>query len=424
MFTGFATENTPAIQVWDFSYSYASSTAIRSIALADDCSPIQYFKTGGSTTNIRVYLPSAPVEGRQIKIINNTFGALNAQKINIYSSDITDGSSALVVIGPGQTIDFCYSRYFASPSTGTNSSGWITLSQSPLGAYNSGSAFLGGSNNSSNQTNNALVGGNGNTTTQGNCAAVGGTGNNVNGSNSAVVSGYSNTASGAQSAVVAGNGNTASGSDSAVVGGISNSVSGNGSNAFGGFQANVSGVYAAVIAANQATANSNSSIVLGGSSGTTRSIQGNVIFSASSNPVQQLSGAQQLGFLLLGKQTTDATSTVLCTTAGAGTTTNQLILPNNSAYYVRGSVIANVTGGGDTSSWTFQGAIKRGANAASTTLVAAITPTLVAQDSGAATWTVAVTANTTTGGLAVTVTGAAATTIRWVCKIETTEVTF
>jgi hypothetical protein len=37
---------------------------------------------------------------------------------------------------------------------------------------------------------------------------------------------------------------------------------------------------------------------------------------------------------------------------------------------------------------------------------------------------VAVTADTTNGGIAVTVTGAAATTIRWVCKINTTEMTY
>jgi hypothetical protein len=57
-------------------------------------------------------------------------------------------------------------------------------------------------------------------------------------------------------------------------------------------------------------------------------------------------------------------------------------------------------------------------------LVAAVTPTVIAQDVGAATWVLAITADTTNGGIAVTVTGQAATTIRWVTKIETTEVTF
>jgi hypothetical protein len=57
-------------------------------------------------------------------------------------------------------------------------------------------------------------------------------------------------------------------------------------------------------------------------------------------------------------------------------------------------------------------------------LVAAVTPIVIAQDVAAATWVLAITADTTNGGIAVTVTGAAATTIRWVSRIETTEVTF
>ena len=135
-------------------------------------------------------------------------------------------------------------------------------------------------------------------------------------------------------------------------------------------------------------------------------------------------GSSQTAILVLAKQTTDATATILTSDLGAATTTNQVILPNNSAYYVRGSIIAGVTGAGNTSSWTFQGTIKRGANAASTALVGAMTATLVTQDAGASTWAVSLTADTTNGGLAVTVTGQAATTIRWVCKIETTEMTY
>jgi hypothetical protein len=45
-------------------------------------------------------------------------------------------------------------------------------------------------------------------------------------------------------------------------------------------------------------------------------------------------------------------------------------------------------------------------------------------DAGAVTWVVALTADTTNGGLAITVTGQAATTIRWVAQIRTTEMTY
>jgi hypothetical protein len=66
----------------------------------------------------------------------------------------------------------------------------------------------------------------------------------------------------------------------------------------------------------------------------------------------------------------------------------------------------------------------RGANAASTVLIDTPSVNRVAASSGASAWVVAVTADTTNGGLAVTVTGAASTTIRWVCRAETCEVTF
>lgn len=128
--------------------------------------------------------------------------------------------------------------------------------------------------------------------------------------------------------------------------------------------------------------------------------------------------------MVLGRQTTDATPTTLCSDANATATTNQLTLANNAASYVRGSVIANVTGGGNTKAWTFEGAIKRGANAAATSIVGTFSINVIAQDAGASAWTIALSADTTNGALQVQVTGQAATTIRWVCKLETTEVTF
>ena len=88
MFTGFASENTPAIQVWDFAVTTANAFgAAGSVSLRDDCAPIQYFKTGGNSSTIQVYLPSAPIEGKQIKIIK-PFGVfielsqIDASKLN------------------------------------------------------------------------------------------------------------------------------------------------------------------------------------------------------------------------------------------------------------------------------------------------------------------------------------------------------
>ena len=218
--------------------------------------------------------------------------------------------------------------------------------------------------------------------------------------------------------------NTASGSYSAVVGGTGNTASGNYSFVAGATDSTASGSFSAILGGSTNIANALVSAVVGGNSATTRAIVGNFVYSASNGPIAQNSGRQQLATLLLGRETTDATATRLTSNASGAGTTNQVILPNNSAYTFQGTCIANVTGGGNTSGWKFEGVIKRGANAASTALVAAVTPTVIAQDVGAVTWVLAVTADTTNGGIKVEVTGAAATTIRWVAQIETTEVTF
>jgi len=411
MFTGFASENTPAIQVWDFFRPFASTSAYRQVGLADDCAPIQFFRTGAASNEIQVYLPTAPIEGKQIKIINSRYAA-NAQRLLIVASDANQNGTFSIVayIGPGQTIDFCYSKNCISfgVSAGTAATGWISLNQSFVGSPNAHSVVSGGLNSAAIGVSSFVGGGDTCLASGGQSFSGGGSSNTASSSNAAVVGGNSSTASGSSSAVVGGSSNTASGGYSAVLSGSFNTS--------GGFYSVVSGY--------SNSANSDYSAVIGGSSGSTKSIRGNLVFPASNEPISPILGVQQLGTLLLGRQTTNATATVLTSNTSAAATTNQVILPNNSAYTFQGTCIANVTGGGTTSGWKFEGVIKRGANAASTTLVAAVTPTVIAQDAGASTWVLAITADTTNGGIKVEVTGAAATTIRWVVKIETTEVTF
>lgn len=171
------------------------------------------------------------------------------------------------------------------------------------------------------------------------------------------------------------------------------------------------------------TANATSSVTLGTRS-TARATVGKLAMSASGDPIASTVGLQQRGVLCLARQTTDATPTVLASNGSAAGSSNQLILPNNSAYKVTGRVIATVTGAGDTASFTIEACIKRGANAASTALVG--TPVVVQDfaDAGAVTWTIGVTADTTNGALAITATGASSTTIRWNCMLDSTEVTY
>jgi hypothetical protein len=425
MFTGLTSENTPAIQVWDL-FTPMAVGAVSNIYLTDDCAPIQFFKTGSSTLTIRVYLPTAPIEGKTINFINSRFGS-SFQEIQLFSADQSgQGTNTNIYsFGAGQILSLTYTKNAISFGTldGFRRTGWIPLNMGASSAVNHYGVAIGGRNNrvgafagvvsgdSSSATGDYsfVGGGQSNTASDTGAAVVGGGSSNASGNRASILGGFTNTANNTNSVVVGGSSNTASGSAAAVVGGGSG---------------NATAVNSVNIGGGNNTANGGNSVVAGGTYGTTRSINGNLVFPANINSISITLGSCQSATLLLGRETTDATATRLTSNTSAASTTNQVILPNNSAYTFQGTCIAARTAAGDTSSWKFEGAIKRGANAASTVLVAAVTPTVIAQDVGAVTWVLAITADTTNGGIAVTVTGAAATTIRWVCKIETTEVTF
>lgn len=132
----------------------------------------------------------------------------------------------------------------------------------------------------------------------------------------------------------------------------------------------------------------------------------------------------QYGLIVLRNVTTGNTPTALVCSpvyAAAGAA-NQIILPNNSAFAFTIQVVARQQAAGGTASaaWKIEGLIRREGTAATTTLVASTT-TVISNVPG---WSVAVSANTTNGALAVTVTGAAATNIRWVATTQTSEVIY
>lgn len=134
------------------------------------------------------------------------------------------------------------------------------------------------------------------------------------------------------------------------------------------------------------------------------------------------SGDVQTGMIVVRAATTDATPTVATSDGSAAGTTNQLILSNSSAFTFSVLVVGRQQAAGGTASaaWEIKGLVRREANAASTTLVNSATTVI----SNAPGWAVAVSADTTNGGLAVTVTGAAATNIRWVATAYTSEVIY
>jgi hypothetical protein len=328
--------------------------------------------------------------------------------MNATTAVTLSGSNASIKVGQYITGTSIAADTYVAAISGTS----LTLSQVASGSSTSTLSFY---------TPHGVVVGGGNNQATGSYSFIGGGGD-------AGTSGNRNVASGAWSFIGGGSANTASGQGAVVVGGgqyggaaAGNTASNTSSVVIGGHGNNSSGYGNTILGGVSNTGNGQLSIS-SGSYANNRSITG--VFTFAANPIANGSGFSQSGLYVLGKQTTDATATVLCTDQNAASTNNQVILPNNSAYFFRGEVVSGVTGGGDTKGWTIEGVIKRGAGVGTTTLVGTPTVTSMYADLGAATWALAVTADTTNGGLRVTFTGQASTTIRTVCQIRTTEMTY
>jgi hypothetical protein len=374
--------------------------------------------------------------GTSITAVTTQSGTMNATTAVTLS-----GSNANIKVGQLITGTSIAGDTYVAAISGTA----LTLSKNASGSSTSTLSFytphgvvVGGGNNQA-TSSYSFIGGGGDAGSSANrnvasgdwSVVAGGRKNTASGIGSFVGSGgtdgtsvFANTASGNTSVLCGGWNSTASGTLSFIGGGTSHTASGGQSVVAGGQGNTASGLGASVLGGYNNTANSTVGAVIGGRNGTSRSITGNISISGSNNPIADALGISQSALLILARQTTDATATALTSDTGAASTTNQVILPNNSAYFFTGEVISGKTAGGDTKGWTIEGVIKRGANAAATALVGTPTVTSTYADAGASTWVIAVTADTTNGGLRVTFTGQAATTIRTVCQIRTTEMTY
>lgn len=373
-------------------------------SVPNDIIPIDAFiATDASYADIDVALVAKGIGATLAQVPDGTVAGGN--KRGLYATDLqkTRGVASAVASGAYSVV--------VGGQTNTASAFYTVATGGASNTASSHYSFVGGgqSNTASTDTHATVCGGESNTASSQHAFIGGGTLNISSGSASTVGGGAANTASGGRSVVCGGAENNTSGGWSVISGGQNNRISSTYSVVTGGFQ-------------NEAQANF--SFIAGGTYGITRSITGYHVFPACNAPIASTKGVTQSGLLLLGRQTTGATATTLTSDSSPAGGTNQVILPNNSAYFFKGSIIAGVTGGGNTSAWEFKGAIKRGANAASTSIINSVILDRIAYDAGASTWSVSITADTVYGGLAVTVAGQAATTIRWVCKIETTEMTY
>ena len=230
-------------------------------------------------------------------------------------------------------------------------------------------------------------------------------------------------ASGEESVIGGGENNKVTGNNCTISGGHSNIAGGGYGSIAGGYLCETTGQCSTVTGGCYNKADASYSTVIGVRSKSRW--EGHITFGATSDSVMGGWGGQQAGITIYQKQTTNATATTISSNIyNSGDTSRCVTLPNNSAYGFTITVVAAVTGGGNSSMWKLEGLIKRGSNAASTALVGNVVKNRIAYDSGASAWDVAVTANTSSGFLVITVTGQASTTIRWMARIETTELTY
>lgn len=247
------------------------------------------------------------------------------------------------------------------------------------------------------------------------------------GNNSVLTGGVNNTVgTSATSAVVSGgNNNTNSAATGVVVGGDTNNLASTAtSGVISGGKDNANSAMYAVISGgrwNTIGANSTYATIVGGyQADATRYGQEAIASGAFSST----SGTAQISRHVLRVETTSDTQTRV-TADGTGTADayNTINMPSQSLFLLHGFVVAKDTNVSvaDAKVWELKAAMKRGANASDTALLGSATVTELAADAGASGWAVVVEADTTNGGFAIRVTGASATTIRWVCNAQTTE---
>ena len=249
-------------------------------------------------------------------------------------------------------------------------------------------------------------------------ATVGGGYGNCAGYMGSVNGGCNNRAGGNWGHVGGGHGNQASYAG-VVAGGQSNNAGTYGS-VLGGSSNSANGYGAVSVAAQGSSANGDRSTVMGNYA-CTRGRAGSIAIAAQCG-VFSGSCKIQYSIINLGVDTTDANQTKLRSKSSAAGTDNQLTLPINSAYLFTGTVIANVTSGGNTHAWEVKGAIKRGGGNVS--MIGSPSINNVAYDSGASAWQIVIGADTTNQALSVYVTGQSSTNIRWVATLNTTELAY
>lgn len=133
-----------------------------------------------------------------------------------------------------------------------------------------------------------------------------------------------------------------------------------------------------------------------------------------------VAGDAQASTVMLTKETTNATvTTLLPGNSVGGANAGILLIPTDTAWAFRCLIIGRATASDVTGAYQITGLAKN--NSGTAAIVGTPTVTTIAEDTLASTWDASV--SVSGGNLLIQVTGAVATTIRWVGRFETSEVT-
>lgn len=195
----------------------------------------------------------------------------------------------------------------------------------------------------------------------------------------------------------------------------------------GGSFNTASGLHSVVIGGNNNNNNSDYAVILGGVNGNTKGVDGVVVMPHyATGGALNSSGKIQSSYYLLSVDTNQTASPADLTTDGSGniTATNQIVLSDNSVLHFKGTIIAKelyATGIPEIAVWDLEGTAYRLQGNTTTNLVSVVTPSII-NSTTSTSWQVAVSTENNIGCLLIQVQGTAEQQIRWVARIETTEI--
>lgn len=391
--------------------SVNGQTGVVSLALDDltDVSAAAPTTTYVLTWNGSAWVPAAPGGGGGLTNWAEAYGAgTQATSSFTATNAATNVNAALIAKGTGATTAQVPDGTTAGGNArGTYATDWQkSRNDAPKVASGNYSTIAGGNGNTTSGAY-AFAVGDSNTASAGTSSAIG-SGNTASGTYAAAI-GYAGSSGGTASLTV--NYNCGASGNYSFSGGYFSTTTGEAAFSFGQ-QCSASGPYSQAMGDN-CTSNADYSAA----SGRGATSDGVIGASARASYRFSVNGDAQRREFVLCSDTTNATQEPVSTNNATAAANNQVTLRNDSAFLVKGLVVARENSTGDSKSWEFTAHIKRGANASATALVAAATVTTIAADSGASAWALAVTANTTLGCLAIGVTGEASKTIRWLTHV-------